>query len=503
MTQISAIGKKILNKTSLWLLLSFFLLELFSFFGYLLPYLNRVFFVLICLIMLLLSLRKVKYGLLIILAELAIGSKGYLFYFAYQGVDISIRIALWMIILAVFCLKIPKLFKNKTLTGDTVKGTALPLIMSLFIFASWGLLNGYLNSNQSSDIFFDFNSWLFLLLAPVVYYVFSFENLSRLRVLQVFSLAISWLCIKTLALEYIFSHHIGLLVKPLYRWIRESGVGEITLMDGGFVRIFFQSHIYVPIFFFLSLLVFDLLLTSRKTSLFKKGDRTAKLAWFILAFLLALIAVILISLSRSFWLASAIVFLAYAAIKIKKHGIRSLLNNLAMLIIASITAILLITLIIKFPYPTPGEIDLGETLSQRASSISGEAAASSRYQLWPKLLEKITESPIAGRGFGTKVTYRSSDPRVLSSTADGLYTTYAFEWGWLDIWIKIGIFGVVLYLFLLGFLIFKGLKGDWFKQGLALALLFMAIANFFTPYANHPLGFGLLMFAAAIIDAKK
>ena len=55
-----------------------------------------------------------------------------------------------------------------------------------------------------------------------------------------------------------------------------------------------------------------------------------------------------------------------------------------------------------------------------------------------------------GRGFGATVTYQTRDPRILADNGSGEYTTYAFEWGWLDIWLKLGIFGLAAYFLLIG-----------------------------------------------------
>src|SRR5690606_26879171 len=52
--------------------------------------------------------------------------------------------------------------------------------------------------------------------------------------------------------------------------------------------------------------------------------------------------------------------------------------------------------------------------------------------------------PILGSGYGTTVTYETSDPRLLS-TIGSSYTTYAFEWGYHDIWLKIGVVGASVY----------------------------------------------------------
>ncbi|HMB66045.1 MAG TPA: hypothetical protein VKO42_04160, partial [Patescibacteria group bacterium] len=133
---------------------------------------------------------------------------------------------------------------------------------------------------------------------------------------------------------------------------------------------------------------------------------------------------------------------------------------------------------------------------------------SSRWNLLPKLWSEIKETPILGRGFGTTITYRSNDPRVLESTADGQYTTYAFEWGWLDIWLKLGFFGLFCYIFLIGKIILDGLTNkDLFRSalinGVIVSLAVIAVINFFTPYLNHPLGLGALMLASIIMDKKR
>ena len=115
-------------------------------------------------------------------------------------------------------------------------------------------------------------------------------------------------------------------------------------------------------------------------------------------------------------------------------------------------------------------------------------------------------------GFGAEVTYRTSDPRILQSSPEGFYTTYAFEWGWLDIWLKIGLIGVLIYLVLLGqmtWLAFKNSLKPWqgaFRQkgilsaGLAVAIVVLVVTNAFTPYLNHPLGISFVIFSGAILE---
>src|SRR3989338_4563738 len=79
--------------------------ELFSFFGFLYPQAGTILFFLIVFATLVASFWRFEYGLLIILAELFIGSKGYLFSFNIGETVISIRIALFLVIMAVWLAK--------------------------------------------------------------------------------------------------------------------------------------------------------------------------------------------------------------------------------------------------------------------------------------------------------------------------------------------------------------------------------------------------------------
>jgi O-antigen ligase len=162
----------------------------------------------------------------------------------------------------------------------------------------------------------------------------------------------------------------------------------------------------------------------------------------------------------------------------------------------------LIFITARFPFPTPRiELDITQDLTDRADATS-DAAASSRYALLPLLWQKISNNPILGEGFGTTVTYNAKDPRLTNASAGGLgtYTTYAFEWGWLDVWLKIGLLGLLAYLLLFGKIIqaaFK--KNTWLSYGLTAGLLLIIIVSFFSPYTNHPLGIGFLLLTAAAI----
>ena len=146
--------------------------------------------------------------------------------------------------------------------------------------------------------------------------------------------------------------------------------------------------------------------------------------------------------------------------------------------------------VIAFPIPHVNVASLLDLFGSRTNLE--EAAAASRWNLLPILWHKIEEHPILGSGFGATVTYKSEDPRILAQNPNGMYTTYAFEWGWLEHWVKFGIIGIPLILFLLCSLAWRLWKLDepvWLRATAVSSLVALGVVHVFTPYLNHPLGF--------------
>ncbi|MBU2007841.1 hypothetical protein KJ743_01895, partial [Patescibacteria group bacterium] len=283
---------KIIKNTIFFIVLA----EILSFLGYYYQLINFIAFFIIAILTLILSLYKLKYGLYILLTELLIGSFGYLFYFENHGLKISIRITLWLIIMSVWlAVAIIKLAKTKKLELDFFRSSYFYYFVALAIFIIWGMINGFLQNNLSSNVFFDANNWFyFLLVFPIFSVLRTDDNLKIIK--QIFLTALCWLSIKTIVLAYIFSHNFGFFILDIYLWIRRSGVGEITNVVPGFSRIFMQSHIFVLIGFFI-LLFYLLKLTLTQT--IRRRDSICFLL--IILFL----STIIISFSRSFWLGLA------------------------------------------------------------------------------------------------------------------------------------------------------------------------------------------------------
>ena len=185
---------------------------------------------------------------------------------------------------------------------------------------------------------------------------------------------------------------------------------------------------------------------------------------------------------------------------------------LSSLLLASVLSIGLIYGIVKFPYPEPIGNFSANLISERATSMN-DAAGSSRWNLLPVLNEEIKKAPLQGRGFGATVTYITQDPRVLEQNPSGQYTTYAFEWGWHDIALKIGGLGLLVYVLLLGKIFVDGIalsrksKVESRKSLIYIALLaglvMIVVTSAFSPYLNHPLGIGYVVLTSVILMNKK
>src|SRR3989339_750364 len=157
------------------------LIELLSIFAYLIPEFNQISFSIIVFVVLILSLYNLRWGLSIVLAELFISSKGYLFYLGLGGLNISIRVALWLVLMSVWFSKyiltlcrckernnngmiwqsrihhyIKGLLRHPAPHND-IKSYFIPL----FIFIAWGAINGLLQGNDFHNVFFDFNGWVY------------------------------------------------------------------------------------------------------------------------------------------------------------------------------------------------------------------------------------------------------------------------------------------------------------------------------------------------------
>ncbi len=478
-----------MQKNILIYLGAFALIEIFSYLSLGFPVLNQILFAIIFLAGLGLSIYKLEYGLLAALGELLIGSMGHLYVVNLGNYSITIRMALWFSILVVFAIKfIWQLVIDKKGGKylQTLKNfSAGKYFLLLAIFVVIGFINALLRGHSFGLIFSDINSWFYYLLIFPAVVVYGEDNKSIFNNLKtIFIAGAIWLSLKTSILLYIFTHNLS-IAPNIYLWLRKTLVGEMTPTLSGWPRIFIQGQIYSGIALFLTFWL----------NLKKLKNSTVVMLGALFS------SALLISFSRSFWVALIVSIIFSLIIVWRFFSFRKVVTAAIWFALSFALGFALIYLVAIFPYPTPGKFN-ADFISR--VSNSSESALTSRWSLLPVLINEIKKEPFLGQGYGATITYISSDPRVLEKNPSGEYTTYAFEWGYLDLWLKIGLLGLLAYLILLIYLIKNALangqkNNDYLQFGLAVGFVFLAVTHLFTPYLNHPLGMGILIIGACLI----
>lgn len=451
-----------------------------------------------------LTIYKLEYGLLAVLAELLVGSMGHLFYLEAGDSRIPLRIGVFGALLIVFLAKfLIQLIKQRSQAEYwqawvSFGGKKIYAWLAGFVLLSLGL--AFLKGNNLSYIVRDFNAWLyFALIFPAVAVYGRSDEVKLGRLKTIFLAGAAWLSLKTLFILFIFAHNAE-VAAAMYYWLRRILGGEVTVATAGWPRVFIQGQIFPAIAFFL---VFWTRPLVGKLKDFLKRDNLYNLALGAL-----FLSTVLISLSRSFWVGLIVTILVALIALFRLEGLKASLYKCLWLLLAGGLSLALIYFIIIIPYNQGPSVGLGESLISRVTQ-ENEPALASRWSLLPVLGRAIFQEPILGQGFGATITYISQDPRVLALNPSGEYTTYAFEWGYLDMWLKLGFLGLSVYLLLILWLLRDAWlrantnSQNWLYLGLASGLVFLSVTNFFTPYLNHPLGIGYLVICSCLIWTNK
>lgn len=486
--------------------LAIILVELLSVFGWAMPGLGNAAFLAVLALALVLSLQDLRYGVGIMVAELITGSHGYLLSFQHEGLSVSLRIGLFLVVLAVSLVKAAK--ERHLAVRHTRVFWPLVALAVVIIYAA---IRGAMVGNGFANVFFDANAFFYFGAAiPFFQAVRTKGDWALIMKVAVAALLAS--AFKVLLLTYMFSHEIRFwyIIGETYRWVRDTRIGEITAMSDTFFRIFFQSQIYTAMAFCILIAVSTYRDASEPFKVRFKGKKW----WAVFGFFTVLVASTLMSLSRSNWLGlavAAVVFLASLFWLIAKPA-KHLWYAFSTVLLSGIASILLIATLVIFPFPPASGGFSGSLFSKRALTFTDEAGASSRWNLLPPLMDAILAHPILGQGFGKQVTYKTLDPRLLADNPTGEYTTFIFEWGYHDLWLKLGLLGFIAYGWLLLSLLaaayhylknhrYVAMNDDAaFVWGATLGLIALLVTHTFSPYINHPLGIGYLLLFAVLLE---
>lgn len=456
------------------------------------------------------SYKQLAFGLFIAFAEMMAGGHGHLFTVSLVGFPLSLRMAIFG---AVFFALLVQLFQ-KRLTFQIVPTRDYPFI-AVFLAIVIGTLIGFIH-HPIMRVFDDANSYFaFAYLLPVI--AIQWNSLLKRQFLQVFFASALWTALLSIGLSFTFTHLPLSTSGDIYTFVRDARMAEITLQVPNeessrlsqvfakellgdypyWYRIFSPAQLY-PLFFLLYLFIaFATYLKREKV----KGE------WYVIGAIC--LAAMILGASRSFLVGAFAGFmpvLMYLMIS-ELQSLRDYGKLFGRSIIVFGLAGLIAWGSIVFPFPERPNI-FDAAFYKTSAETERSVAIASRWALLTPMMDQIIEAPITGKGFGTTVTYKSEDPRIIAETG-GIYETYRFEWGYQDIWLKMGILGLIAFIWLF----INLMRFGWLslqnhsQKPTALLILAGLIALFashtFSPYLNHPIGIAFILFVLPFLDFKE
>ncbi|MFA5946760.1 MAG: hypothetical protein WC813_01935 [Patescibacteria group bacterium] len=440
-----------------------------------------------------LSMKRLEWGIALAFLEIFVGGHGHLFDLSSIGMPISIRIAIFLGVMGAFALRV--VTKQSTLLWNPRRDVPW-VVFGLAVVL--GALVGFLQ-NDKGNAFDDFNSYLpILYVLPII--SIHWDNAKKRLMLMTLAVSAVWVAGTTLGLLFAFTHLPGKVLTHVYTFVRDARLFEITLLTAPvkmaaffpngawYFRVFGQSQIIVAAFALLFLSGVVSIPTTRREKLASAG---------VLAICFA---GLLAGLSRTFVIAAVpagALLLVYSLLL--KKTIWERVNRKSVLFFGIVTSLALTWLMVVFPLPV--RPDFTQSAFYKADAGQDRnLAVSSRWNLLPPMMTEIMKSPVVGSGFGQEVTFISDDPRVRAINGTGEWTTYRFEWGYQDLWLKTGLLGLVAILLIAASYAIatqthlrKGHDDQWILIGLLSSIVFLLSVHVFTPYLNHPLGLSLLL----------
>lgn len=443
--------------------------------------------------------KSLPAGMMIAFAEIFVGGHGHLLDADLFGLSVSLRMTIFAAVMLVWGIR----FIKKDLSLEFVVMRDLPWLI-LFLAVALGTSIGF-SENNRAQAFDDMNGFLTMAyLLPLI--SIKWTQTLRRDLLQVLFASAAWLVSFTLLLSYLFTHMNGKALNVLYRFVRDSRLAEITIQiaeDGSlastfteyYYRIFMQSQFFI---------VIALLLLLSGAFFMWRGQRLPDLASISI---IGLISGLLLGMSRSFILGTGAGFIVIFIIAFfwGKKPIANIARRSVALLVFAMIAIGLVAATVIIPLPPNPDISDAAFYSS-SNDTDREVAISSRWQLLGPMMDEIYTHPILGSGFGKEVTFITDDPRIRAINQTGEYTTYRFEWGYQDLWLKTGLLGLsafALYalLMLLAIRVSAKKHGNaWIVVGLGVGLIALYVINIFSPYLNHPIGLMYMLFVIPFVD---
>ncbi len=463
-------------------------LENLSWLAFIYPGFSSGITAIILLAVLIASIYHLPYGVYAVVTELVIGSQGHMFEPNWFGVNVPIRYGLFIVVLLAWI--ITAIQQRKIMFFKT---SYWPWLVGLGACGGLSIMLAYWHGVPIKQIFLDANGYVFFaLVLPISQAITTKQQLHVIT--QLIVVGIVLLFLKTTFILFMYSHFdtFYYYIPALYRWIRDLRLGEITRYDTGFSRVFFQSHIYSAF----------ALCNALAAQLLQKRKLAAGLAGIA-------VVLLVLSYSRSFWVAT-IGAVGLLFIYVKYYQLTSWQQQVKVIAITVACTVITLGFILAIINMPLGK-DQGTALSaqtllvERTTELDHEPAAQSRMALLKPLLKQNLQYPVLGAGFGSTVTYYSEDERIKNvANPTGAYITFSFEWGYLDLWLKLGLIGLLLYGGLIVNQLYRAhkllqIQPDVLLLGTSFAVIVLISTHALTPYLNHPLGIGYLLLFMSLI----
>ncbi len=464
---------------------AFFVFTLLSILGYVWPIISNLVFCLIIGAAIYFSLIKIEYGFLFLIFEFLIGHEGHLFELA----GLSLRLSLFLVVMLVWFIQKMVDKKQRRFFAQFVKSPDLAMFLIFFFVIILGLLQGMIAHDPILAIK-DFINYSYLFLIFPLIDVFKKQDFVK-NVFKMSQVAVIGLSILTIVVFILFVTNLSQVHDQFYWWWRSVVVGKVTDTGNGFFRIVSSAHLLIlPLF----LILLSFLIENKKR--FK--DKYRK---YLIYLSIGASLILLINFSRAYFLGILIglIFL------LKGIGWRRWLIFSCLVVFILVAEFGLLFGLVSGGAALQG---LGFFKDRIGTILSPDQETSSltRMTILPVLINMIKQQPIFGQGLGATVEYTD-----LLTGQDK--TTFHLDWGYLEIWVELGLFGLIAYALVLLSIFYQGgqaikkLKRHVFARRLVIGLLAglasLAVASLTGPFLFHPIGIFYLVLTAVIIISIK
>ncbi|MFH1947430.1 MAG: O-antigen ligase family protein [Candidatus Magasanikbacteria bacterium] len=458
------------QKQTILLLVLFFLIRITSFLLYEHLIIQGILVFILLMFLGILYFKNPDWAWMLVLGEIFLGGSGH--YLEFVGLSIRTLFIFFFLFLWISQHLGQKLLIRRLKIHKYLNWIISILFLTLF----FSFINGIYHEHSVTRVIQDFMPFSFLLLIFPSYHLFKDNKIQEylVRLLLVFIIGTAIFSIFTFI---IFSLRLTEIHESFYYWYRLIDVGKITNMGQDFFRIVEPAH----------LIITPLILII--TSLLMRNEKHNKMWRFLL---LCLVIILVLNLSRGYFLALGVGLLV---LKYKHNWLKWLKESLFVLL-------MIFLVFSSISLVASGGKTLGwEMFGLRLKSFVQpeiEISTNTRMMILPKILDIIKENPISGVGLGAVVTFTNTQ------TYETITTSH-FDWGYLEMWTEMGLFGSLILIFIYcftGYILIKKIKTipDWhdFDVGLLAGIIALLVMNITIGALFHVFGILFLIFTLTI-----